>query len=624
VRIGLVSNRDARGLSVDAELLTDVLQCLGHDVTTIQFDEPCDTTYDLLIFLEVCVRSLIGLSLAPPWLVINPEFLHRENTDLIRSTFGYVLCKTKAATEIGERLFGQQAIYTGFIARDRLIPEATRSPVFLHIAGRSSAKGTMSVIDAWRWRRNGKSIEASLIIVADRTLNLSEANNWPQNVLVMSDLTDEEMQNLQNVCRFHLQPSETEGFGHVLRESMSVNAILLTTDAPPMNEIDGAFLIPGKVKKAVNYGTLYETSALDIHLAAQQMLSEYSLNMPQADLRSAFLAERSAFIDRIGKLISTVDKQKPQAKVFVGESALNIAFIGNFGPSESTENLMLDALTRGLNHSVTCLQENELTIERLQRAALLSDVLLWVRTPGYLQIADSDMLSLFAMLKKQGTTTLSLHLDKFWGIKDREELIGKIPFWRSEFCGTADGGNQAEFERRGVNHFWMQPAMSEMYLHPGRVRENYRCKVGFVGARDYHSEYPFRRQMIDFLEKHYGEDFKLITGGVRGHELNDVYASTQISVADCFAAGSPNYFSDRLPESTGRGAFVIHPDVPGMTNPVITYEPQNLASLHAGIQFMLGFTAEERQKQIERTMDHVRENDTWTRRLRDILKMVRS
>jgi glycosyltransferase involved in cell wall biosynthesis len=42
---------------------------------------------------------------------------------------------------------------------------------------------------------------------------------------------------LQNRNLFHLCPSETEGFGHHLVEGMSVGAIVLATDAPPMNEM---------------------------------------------------------------------------------------------------------------------------------------------------------------------------------------------------------------------------------------------------------------------------------------------------------------------------------------------------------------------------------------------------
>src|SRR5690606_8759978 len=50
-------------------------------------------------------------------------------------------------------------------------------------------------------------------------------------------LDDAQLGVLQNRHLFHLCPSETEGFGHHLVEGMSVGAIVLATDAPPMNEL---------------------------------------------------------------------------------------------------------------------------------------------------------------------------------------------------------------------------------------------------------------------------------------------------------------------------------------------------------------------------------------------------
>ena len=46
-----------------------------------------------------------------------------------------------------------------------------------------------------------------------------------------------ELARLQNAHRFHLCPSEAEGFGHYLVEALGVGAVVLATDAAPMNEL---------------------------------------------------------------------------------------------------------------------------------------------------------------------------------------------------------------------------------------------------------------------------------------------------------------------------------------------------------------------------------------------------
>src|SRR5579864_2453082 len=167
MRIGLSSNLRSRGLALDAQLIAVFLADLSHQVTLIQYDEPHEARYDLIIFFERIVPEFIPLSQGAPFLFVNPEFLFESDFDLIRQEFGKVLCKTREAYRICHEQFPEQAVYTGFIARDKCNPFVKRRPIFLHVAGNSRVKGTIECIDAWRWQHNGSGIDASLIVVAD-------------------------------------------------------------------------------------------------------------------------------------------------------------------------------------------------------------------------------------------------------------------------------------------------------------------------------------------------------------------------------------------------------------------------------------------------------------------------
>ena len=50
-------------------------------------------------------------------------------------------------------------------------------------------------------------------------------------------LSEEEVLRLMNTHGVHLCPSRTEGFGHYIVEALSTGAVVVTTNAPPMNEL---------------------------------------------------------------------------------------------------------------------------------------------------------------------------------------------------------------------------------------------------------------------------------------------------------------------------------------------------------------------------------------------------
>ncbi|KAI9338756.1 hypothetical protein BDR26DRAFT_862733 [Obelidium mucronatum] len=98
---------------------------------------------------------------------------------------------------------------------------------FLHLSGNSGRKNTDHVVDCWK-----------------------RHPFWPQ-LTVGSTKTAQQFGILHSMdpqkhsnCRFqhavshgvHLCPSQMEGYGHYINEARSLGALVVTTDAPPMNE----------------------------------------------------------------------------------------------------------------------------------------------------------------------------------------------------------------------------------------------------------------------------------------------------------------------------------------------------------------------------------------------------
>jgi len=96
----------------------------------------------------------------------------------------------------------------------------------------------------------------------------------------------------------------------------------------------------------------------------------------------------------------------------------------------------------------------------------------------------------------------------------------------------------------------------------------YKYEIIFVGSRGYHVEHKYRQTLLDWLTRTYGSRFVHFDhgSGLRGHRLNRLYASAKIVIGDSCNPGftQTNYWSDRCPETLGRGGFLIHPFVPGM------------------------------------------------------------
>lgn len=621
MKIAIVSAiKNGIGLQREYELLRDYLDLeLGHQVVGIDHEETkdwisMDGSYDLTIFLEVVPRNLLGLS-ERRWAFLNPEWTKPEMVEIVERSFEKVFAKTHEAERIFEPLFPGRVHYTGFLCRDQYNPNYPRIYTFLHLAGNSLLRGTEAVLDAWRWKKDGEQLAAKLWVVGTAKFSREGFEN-DDRVMFLDRLDEDELKRTQNMCRYHLLPSGTEGFGHAMHEALSVNAVLITTNAPPMNEIKNAIFVPAERTGKYNLADIYSVNALDIYNAVQ-VVTEGDISMRASGEwdRQEFLKGNEFFKTEMQKHLGSTVKHIERVRRTDGKKT--ITFLGNFEAHESTENMVKWALTERLNIHVETLQENKVNLAAIREAMEWNDLFLWVRTPGWLQVHDTEMIGFLAELATKKIPSVSLHLDKFWGIPSREEKIGVDPFWRTQHVWTADGSRDEDFQKRGVNHHWMRPAVSEEYCHPGRPYDHLRCDVAFVGAKDYHGEYPFRRQLVEFLEQTYGERFKHVTN-VRGHELNNVYASAKVVVGDCIFAGTPYYWSDRVPETCGRHGFLIHPAVKGLVVPLPTYEPQNLESLKEQIDDWLG---EELQRRYitKNCAAYVLKYDTWTVRMDEIL-----
>ena len=235
-----------------------------------------------------------------------------------------------------------------------------------------------------------------------------------------------------------------------------------------------------------------------------------------------------------------------------------IIYIGNFVPPFSTENDYKKSF-EALGWQVKPIQENlmdETTVKEIVATAHNYDFILYTRT-----WARTDALWRKVLAGVKGRTpTVSVHLDLYIGLDRGKDLMADS-FFLSDFVFSPDGGNHELIKSMGCNHFWLPPAILKDSVYLGEPKDEYKHDVIFVGSYNYHSEWGYRKYLINWLKNTYGDRFRLYgtNESVRGKELNSLYNSAKVVMGD--STYTPAYWSDRIPETVGRGGFLIHPRV---------------------------------------------------------------
>lgn len=302
-----------------------------------------------------------------------------------------------------------------------------------------------------------------------------------------------------------------------------------------------------------------------------------------------------------------------------------IAFIGNFNVAYTTENERKYSFEK-LGHKVIPLQENRVRANDLMRLRNQVDMLVYSHThdPSYI---IPHLKQVFAEYKKAGVPTVSVHLDTWVGL-ERIKDVGVEATWHCEYIFMADGSAEAAavYNKLGLNWYYLPPGVVEKdcYISSPSYTK-YPHDIVFTGSKNYHPEYPYRRELVDFLYKEYGKRFAHYgndgLGVVRQSALNSLYASAKVVIGDSCFGGKKDYVSDRLTEVVGRGGFIITPDTETLGLPVATYKYPDLQDLKKQIDYWLE-NKQEREALRVKCHEEVKKHHTYTNRAEKILEVV--
>ena len=251
----------------------------------------------------------------------------------------------------------------------------------------------------------------------------------------------------------------------------------------------------------------------------------------------------------------------------------------------------------------------------------------WVSTYGW--APDNErMLAFLAECRERGVPTVAYHLDIWRGLR-RAFQVETLAHFRCQYFFSGDGGSPEFWESRGINHRYLLPAVLEDSCYLGAPDPRHDPEIVFIGSRQYHQEHPWRRRMLDYLERTYGPRFRIYehSSGMRGERLSRLLVSARVTVGDsCFAGLLPGYTSDRLYESLGRGARLVYPEIAGVTDgaPCITHRPDDLGSLREAVELALSDSPDEARAERESAVAWTRSAHTYRHRWQEIFRVLRA
>lgn len=318
--------------------------------------------------------------------------------------------------------------------------------------------------------------------------------------------------------------------------------------------------------------------------------------------------------------------------------ALRIAFLGNFGVDYSSETHHARSL-EALGHFVVRLQEREALTENILTTALECDVFVWVHTHGWEQPTNNGttMSDVLAQLRDAGVPSLGYHLDLYMAIDRWNQYKDSVYFTEIDHFFTVESqlADWLNANTRVKGHYLQAGVFhEESYMaapQTGRPTKD----VIFVGSHGYHPEWPYRPQLINWLRDNYGDRFGHYSGehfslGLRrGEALNQLLADTKVVIGDslCIGYDYPDYWSDRVYETLGRGGFIIHPYIKGMGGHfedgkhLKFYNFQDFGQLKGMIDYYLEHD-DEREAIRRAGHEHVAANHTYKQRWAQIIEEV--
>lgn len=317
---------------------------------------------------------------------------------------------------------------------------------------------------------------------------------------------------------------------------------------------------------------------------------------------------------------------------------MRILYVGTHDPMTpvgspwTTETVWGESLAL-LGHDVIPVDEESTPWSQRTAMAEDCDLFLWTSTWGYAERHAQWAAESMRYLNER-MPTAALHLDRWWGLSNREHQLADNAMFQCRWVFTPDGDHDDDWVQAGIHHVWLPPGVYEPECVPGVPRDEWQSDVAFMGNTNYgHKEHAAHRgAMLSALRSHFGERVAFWPRDDQprpfGLDTNDLMASVKVMVGDGWR-GAHRYWSNRVFECVGRGGFMVHPAISGLVEllpegmGVSYFPPGDWAAMCELIE--AGCADDEgRAEAIVKGQAFVRAEHTYTRRMETMIETMRA
>lgn len=312
----------SRGLMVDALVLQRMLgknnvrilsipiQAYGDPSREKEKNLDFEPNAEIALFIERVFEHELLRHYSKCVFLPNPEWLTEKDKKAANRIVNEFWHKTRFGMNLLLKIFpDKKHKYTGFTSLNTP-SEARDYSKFAHFPGKSKTRHTQDVIDIWL---NDSTLPTLTFQTYGEGTKIPRWINFGNLKFFIGFLEDEALHSEFKENGVHICTSQMEGFGHYINEARSIGALIITLDAPPMNElIDSSCGILVPVEKALihNHGLRFIATQKAIANGISQ-----AINMPISErkklgtnARNRFIKEQLEFHSQLNSIVFETKK----------------------------------------------------------------------------------------------------------------------------------------------------------------------------------------------------------------------------------------------------------------------------------------------------------------------------